>query len=453
MSEPASLESFGYRQELKRALSLRDLVVFGIVFMSPMSSMTLFGIMAEMSQGHNVLCYLLGFSAMLFTAYAYGQMVRAFPIAGSTYSYTQRAVHPKLGFLAGWVMLLDYVLIPMLLYVVSALYAHEFIPAIPFWGWVLLYVVPITFVNIRGVELAAKTNTIMTILMIAALIAFFAASIKYALTGNAELFSWKAIYNAQKFSLNAVVAGSSLAVLSYLGFDAITTLTEEAKDQRQVGTAIILACIVQTFIYLGMAYFGTIVAPDVKAFGNPETAVFGMALKVGGAALQAFISVIIIVSGVSTALVGQASASRLLFGMGRDKVIPAKFFAHLHPTFKTPTYSIVFMAAIGLVGALTISMTTLSEMVTFGGLFGFMCVNLAVTFEYYIKGKSGKVLRHVVCPVLGLVVCAYILWGLSLVARVVGFTWMGLGVVYLVVRSLASEEFTKLLEKGAFAET
>jgi amino acid transporter len=288
--------------------------------------------------------------------------------------------------------------------------------------------------------------------MIVVLLLFFAASIKYALTGHAELFSWTAVYNARDFSLKAVVAGSALAVSSYLGFDAITTLTEEAKDQRQVGTAVILACVVQTFIYLGVAYFGTIVAPDWKAIVNPETAAFRIASKVGGAALQAFVSLVIIVSGVSTALAGQASASRLLFGMGRDKVIPARFFAHVHPKFKTPIYSIVFMAVISLVGALTISMTTLAELVAFGGLFGFMCVNLAVIFQYYIKDKSGSLLWHVLCPLVGLVVCGYILWGLAPVARVVGFTWMGVGVAYLVLRSVLSEDFRKLLEKGAFAE-
>lgn len=452
MKEAASLESFGYHQELKRALSLKDLVVFGMVFMSPMSSMTLFAIMTTMSQGHAVLCYLFGFLGMLFTAFAYGEMARAFPIAGSTYSYTQRAVHPKLGFVAGWVMLLDYVLIPMLLYVVSALYAHEFIPAIPFWGWVLLYVIPITFINIRGVELAAKTNTIMTVLMIAALLAFFAAAVKYALTGHAELISWTAIYNAKTFSLQAMVAGSSLAVLSYLGFDAITTLTEEAKDQRQVGVAIILACVVQTFIYLGMAYFGTIVTPDWAKIANPETEAFRIVFRVGGAALQAFVSLVIIASGVSTALVGQASASRLLFGMGRDKVIPARFFAHLHPRFKTPTYSILFMAVIGLVGSLTISMTSLTQLVTFGGLFGFICVNLAVIFHYYLREKSGRVILHVVCPLIGLLVCGYILMDLSVAGRIVGFTWMGAGVVYLIVRSTLSEDFNRLLERGTFTE-
>lgn len=453
MNETCSLESFGYKQELKRALSLKDLVVFGIVFMSPMSSMTLFAIMTSMSKGHAVLSYLFGFFAMLFTAYSYGQMVKAYPIAGSTYSYTQRAVHPKLGFLAGWVMLLDYVLIPMLLYVVSALYAHEFIPSIPFWGWVLIYIIPITIINIRGVELAAKANTIITVFMIAALVLFFAAAVKYALTGQAELISWTAIYNKDTFSLQAVVAGSSLAVLSYLGFDAITCLTEEANDCAQVGKAIILACVIQTFIYLGMAYFGTIVTPDWASIADPETEAFRIVYKVGGAALQAFVSIVIIVSGVSTALVGQASASRLLFGMGRDKVIPPKLFAHLHPKYKTPVYSILFMAVIGLAGSLTITMTTLTQLVTFGGLFGFMCVNLAVIFHYYIRNKSGRFIMHLLSPLTGLVVCGYIMLDLSDVGRVVGFSWLILGILYLIVRSFFSEGFSKLLEKGMFAET
>jgi amino acid transporter len=453
MSQQVNLESFGYKQELKRSLGLWDLVIFGMVFMAPVSCMTMFGIMATGSRGHNFLSYLLGFTAMLFTAYSYGKMAEAFPIAGSTYSYTQRAINAKLGFLAGWVMLMDYFLIPMLLYVISALFAHALLPQIPFWAWIVIYVVPVTFVNIRGVEVAAKVNMVMTGLMVAAVVAFVAAALKYALTGGVvSVFSFDAIYNPKTFSLSAVVSGSVLAVLSYLGFDAITTLTEEVHEPGgKISTAIIIACVLQTVLYFSVAYFGTLVAPDFTAFKNPDTAFFEIALKVGGSALQTFVTLVIIVSGASTALAGQSAASRLLYGMGRDRMIPAKFFAYLHPRYKTPTYSILFMGVVGLIGALAIGMETLSEMVAFGGIFGFICVNLAVILHFYIKGRSGKFFRHVLCPALGIATCAYIMFGMSPLAKIVGFSWLGIGIVYLVVRSLASSDFKGLLENNALA--
>jgi putrescine importer len=450
MSRDATIEEFGYKQELKRSLSVRDLVIFGIVFMSPLSSMILFGVMSANSHGHNFLSYLVGFVAMLFTAYSYGKMVEAYPIAGSTYSYTQRSISPKLGFLAGWVILLDYFLIPTLLYVISANFASALVPQIPFWVWVLVYVIPVTFINIRGVEVAAKFNFAITGLMMAAVVAFVLASIRYAhITEGFSVFSMKAIYNPETFDWDAVVSGSAMAVLCYLGFDAITTLSEEAHESsHKMRLAIIIACLIQTIIYLLIAYFGTIVTCGLKC-ENVDTAFFDIAFKVGGSFLQVFVTIIIVIAGASTALAGQSSASRVLYGMGRDKMIPAQFFAYLHPKYKTPTYSILAMGVVGLIGSLTISMEQLGEMVTFGGLFGFICVNLSVISHFYVKAKGKRSLVHLIYPLVGMGVCAYILIGLSPFAKTVGFSWMGAGILYLIVRSLWSKDFKQVLESNS----
>lgn len=453
MSETkSSVESFGYQQELKRTLKTRDLVIFGMVFMSPLACMILFGTMTTLSQGHSVLAYVIGFLAMLFTALSYGKMVEAYPIAGSTYSYTQRAIDPRLGFLSGWVMLLDYVLIPMLLFVISANFSNALIPQVPFWAWIVIYITVVTAINLMGVEVAAKANFLMTGVMILAVIAFVAASVKYIMGGHTgSTFSFQAIYNAKTFSLGPVVTASAMAVLSYLGFDAITTLTEEAAvPPKKIGRAIVIACVVQTLIYVSVAYFATVVTPDFTTIKNVDTAFFDIALTVGGTALQTFITLVIMVTGMATALAGQTAASRLLYGMGRDKLIPAKFFAHLHPKYKTPTYSILFMALIALVGALTISFSLISEMVTFGGLFGFICVNAAVIVLYFFKNKDRKLLSNLLYPALGAGICIYIWLSLSPIAKVVGFSWLGVGVVYLVARSLGSVDFRALLEKNSF---
>lgn len=448
MSE-VNLESFGYKQEFKRTLSMRDLVIFGMIFMSPMSAMTLFGIMNVTSNGHSVLAFLFGFVAMLFTALSYGEMVKAFPIAGSTYSYTQRGINPKMGFIAGWGMLLDYFLIPMFLYVLSASYAHAFLPQIPYWVLILAYVIPVTFINIIGVEVAAKANTIMTVIMLFAVGAFIFSAIHYVLVGHGlSLFSAKAIYNPATFNFHSMVAGSAMAVLSYLGFDAITTLSEEVNESgKMIGKAIIIACLLQTVIYLAISYFGNLVFTDYSIIKNPDTVLYDIAFQIGGSSLQIFLTLVIIVSGASTALAGQSAASRLLYGMGRDRLIPSKLFSYLHPKYNTPTFSILFMGIIGIIGALTISMITLSEMVTFGGLFGFICVNLSVINHYFIKGNSKRVFLHIIMPILGIIVCTYILFSLSTVAKIVGFSWMFIGVIYVTIRSFLSSDFKELLKK------
>jgi len=294
----------------------------------------------------------------------------------------------------------------------------------------------------------------MTVIMFAAIIAFVVLALKYIITGDVSGgFSIATIYNKDTFVFKGLVSGSAVAVVSYLGFDAITTLSEETNvGGRKIGLAIMLACLIQTLIYIIVAFLATAIVPDYTKIANPDTAFFDIASKVGGSFLQIFVSIVIMIAGVGTSLAGQSAASRLLYGMGRDKVIPKKMFSYLHPKFKTPFNSILFMSIIGTVGALFLSVGTVSELTAFGGLFGFTCVNLSVIVYYYFKNKSGKVVRHLIVPLLGMCVCVYILLGLSTIAKIVGFTWMGLGIVYLIVRCGISEDFKQNISNITFKE-
>lgn len=433
----SSLEAFGYKQELKRTLKFKDLVIFGMVFMSPVSCMTLFGLLNGISRGHAVLAYLVGFCAMLFTAYSYGKMARAFPVAGSTYSYTQRAIHPYLGFIAGWVMLLDYVLIPLLLYVISANFACALFPQIPYWVWVLIFIIPVTIVNLLGIDVAAKVNNAMTMLMLLGVFCFIALAIINLTDGGlTKSLLLNGVYNPETFSFKPLISASAIAVLSYLGFDAITTLSEEVNGSgSKVGAAAILACIFQTIIYISVVYFAVLTVPDFMSLDNPDTAFFNVAHVVGGVTFQTLITLIIMVSGIATALAGQSAAARLLYGMGRDKMIPASYFAWLHPKYLTPSYSIIFMALLGAIGSFTLRLETISELVTFGALFGFICVNLSVIVHYWIKIKGSTKLQYLLFPSIGTIVCVYIWINLSPLSKTVGFTWMALGIIYLGVKS------------------
>lgn len=430
--------------ELKRVLKTRDLVIFGMVFMAPVSAQTLFGTLTTVSQGHGVLAYLLGLLAMIFTAYCYGQMAKVYPKAGSTYSYTSQAIHPYAGFMAGWSILLDYVLIPVLLYKISAIFLMEVIP-LPLWAMLLVFVVPVTIFNVLGAKTSARVNMFMTAIMLLSIILFviYAAIFLAQNEGFGAIFQLKGIYNPDTFSMGALVAAANIAVLSYLGFDSVTTMAEDSRvTGKMVGQAAILACVINACFYIAQVYFGTLVTPDLNGFESVDTAFFELATLVGGGGLATFLTLIIAVSGISTALAGQASASRLLFGMGRDGVLP-KFYSRLHPKYRTPIYSILFMAVVGYLIALWVDLGALFLVIVFGALIGFMGVNLSTFAEYFVKQKKrsgADWIKYVLFPLIGLVVCVYIFMGMDTIGKIVGGIWFAIGLVFLAI---ASKGFTR----------
>ncbi|MGO0059181.1 APC family permease [Brevibacillus fluminis] len=451
----AIAESMGYKQELKRVLKTRDLIVFGMVFMAPVSAQTLIGNLSIVSAGHAVLAYLVGLLAMLFTAYSYGKMAGAFPIAGSTYSYTSKAIHPYLGFIAGWCILLDYLLIPMLLYKLSAVFALELFPTVPLWLMLLIFLVPVTLFNYYGAKATSRINLIMTGFMLLSIVLFVIFAVKALLggAGAGAIFSMKGIYNSATFSWDSLIAAASIAVLSYLGFDSVTTMAEDSDvTGKMVGRAALWALVISTFFYVAQAYFAALVAPDFHSFQSPDTAFFEIATKVGGDGLALICTLIISISGISTALAGQAAASRVLYGMGRDRVLP-NLFAFLHPKHKTPVYSILFMAVVGYIGSLLIDLGYLFLIIVFGALIGFICVNLSVFTEFYVRRKQRGGLgffTNLVLPLIGLIICLYILWGMDRIGHLVGISWMAVGIIVLAIMTQGFKRTGEILKEETF---
>ncbi|RJS59935.1 APC family permease [Bacillus sp. PK3_68] len=436
-TETNGIQAEASAHSLKKVLKTRDLVIFGMVFMAPVSAQTLFGELTQLSKGHAVLSYVVGLVAMIFTAFCYGKMAGAFPKAGSTYSYTSQAIHPQLGFMAGWAILLDYLLIPMLLYKLSAVFLMELIPSVPLWIVLLIFVVPVTLSNYFGARVTSRVNMYMMLLMFFSLALFIGFAVKSIISsgGISSLFSLQGIYNRDTFSMNSLVTGASIAVLSYLGFDAVTTMSEDSKvTGKMVGRAAILSLLISSFFYICQVYFATLAAPDFTSFASQETAFFEIATAVGGSPLATICTLIIAVSGISTALAGQASASRILFSMGSDKMLP-DFFARLHPKYQTPVNSIASLAIVGYIGAVFIPLSVLFQLIVIGALFGFVCVNLSVVKEFYFRRKERQgwqFITNLLFPLLGLSVCVYIFFGISPIGKTIGFIWLSAGFCLLM---------------------
>jgi amino acid transporter len=377
--------------------------------------------------------------AMLFTAASYGKMAGAFPAAGSTYTYAQRSLNDHVGFLAGWAMILDYFLIPLLSVVYAALTAGRLLPGVPYLVWAVLFTVSITLINIRGIKMTARASRVMMVIMTFSAVLFVALAAFRVVQGHGWGGLWvgAAIFNRGTFVLRPLMLGAGIAALSYIGFDAVSTLAEDTQDpERNIAIATVAVCIIQTVFCFATVYLAALVWPDYSSFPESETAILDISRLLGGAWMFGFITFVLLVAGLASALTGQAGASRLLFGMGRDGVISRSIFAHVSPRYSTPTRSIYVMAVFTLVGSLLMRFELAVQLLNFGAFVGFILVNLSVIRHYYFRRQLRAGLgffTNLVFPLLGTITCVYLWINLSAKAKAVGFIWLGLGVIYLAV--------------------
>ena len=423
----------------KRVLSLWDLVLFGLAFVGPTAPYSMFGIGTVRSLGHLPLVYLVAMLAMSLTAVSYGRMAAAIPDAGSTYVYASRALHPYAGYFAGWGMILDYILIPLLSVIFIGLTANKLVPQVPYALWVILAGAAITAVNLRGIKVTARANTLLNTIMIGSLAWFVIMAVRALLSGVGEgtLLSSRPFYNPTEFSFHAIMGATSLAALSFLGFDGISTLAEDARNpRRDIWRATLLVCLVAGFLFILQSYLAQLVWPDFRGFSPIETAFMDVGKRIGGELLFYGISFVLLVGGIASAITGQASASRLLYGMGRDRLLPHRVFGYIHPRLGTPVYSVTLMGTIHVLGALALRYSEAAELVNFGALLGFMAVDLCVWRLYYCRlgqRQANRLIPNLVLPFIAFAVCLVIWINLSRLALLLGAVWMGIGLVYLAL--------------------
>jgi len=431
-----SLEQFGYQQELKRALTTKDLVVYGMIFMVPIAPFGVFGFVWNDAKGMVPLAYLLGLLGMFFTAMSYASMSRAFPMAGSVYSYVQRGLHEVAGFFSGWLILLDYILVPALLYIFSAVALRPLLPRVPDWIWLVAFVSFNAVVNLLGVQLTARVNRYMLGIELATLALFIVLGLGALYGGHgAGGLTVKPVYDPAVFSMATVAGATSIAVLSFLGFDGISTLAEESQGgQGAVGRATLLALLLVGLLFIVQTWIATDLAHGMR-FSSPETAFYEVAERAGGVWLRNLtLIVIVIASGIANAMAAQAAVSRILFAMARDRKLPT-VLASVHPRYRTPYVSTLVVAAISLVVGLffTKRVDDLSRIVNFGALTGFLLLHLSVINHYFIRERSGDWLRHLLFPLGGLLVIGYVLYEMDNAAKMMGACWIAAGIVYFVV--------------------
>lgn len=438
-----SVEAFGYHQELKRSLSFTDLLVYGLIFMVPIAPFGIFGSVFQGSGGMVALAYAVGGLAMAFTAASYSQMSRAFPMAGSVYTYAGRGIAPPVGFIAGWMILLDYVLVPALLYLIAAIAMNSILTAVPVWVWLVAFVVLNTVVNYFGIEFTARVNRVMLVAELVVLAVFLVIGIAALASGEGRGFDLSPVYNSDTFSLELVFGAVSIAVLSFLGFDGISTLAEENRDSaRSIGKAMIAALALAGTLFVVQTWVAALLVPDpdtLIAEGDAAgTAFYDAAEVAGGAWLSTLTAVATAIAwGFANSLVAQAATSRLLFAMARDRQLPA-FLRRVHPTRRVPVNATLLVAAVSLVLGLYMEsredgITLLSTLVNFGALSAFLLLHVSVVVHYVVRRRSRNWWLHLAVPVIGFAILVYVVINAQVAAQTLGFSWLVVGLVVMGV--------------------
>jgi amino acid transporter len=447
---------------LRRVLTLWDLIFYGIVLIQPIAPVPLYGVAQKLSNGHFVTTIFIALSAMMITAVSYGRMAALYPSAGSAYTYVGRGLNPHLGFLAGWAMILDYLLQPLINTVWIATALHErYVPQVPYVVWAALIIVIITALNLAGIRSSARANKVLLFFMFIVVGFFLIFALRY-LFGNQGwngVISSLPFYDPSTFDTRTVLTATSFAALTYIGFDGVTTLAEDVENpKRNVLLATVVTCIFAGGFSALEAYLAARVWPDWHLFPNLETAFMDVCRRVGGPFLFHAMAVIIVLAAFGSALTGSLGAARLLFGMGRDNVLPKRVFGHLS-VGNTPTYNLLLISALALGGAIGLhhignAYEHAGQLLNFGAFLAFMGVNFATFWQFTVVSRQDRrhVIRDAILPLFGFAFCALIWINLNTVAKTVGGIWFVLGLAYAAVKTRGFRAAPAIIDFGSGGE-
>ena len=375
--------------------------------------------------------------AMLFTAISYGRMANIYPSSGSAYAYVSRAIHPSLGyFVVGWGMIFDYIMNPIICVIWISKAAMNLIPEIPYGVYAVAFACLFTVMNLRGIESSSRTNYIIATGLGVVIILFLGAAIRYLfINPPANAADWtRPFYDPKTFTLSSVSAGASLAVLTYIGFDGISTLSEEVHNpRRNILLATVLVCIITGILASIQVYFAQMVWPTTT-FPDQDTAFCYVAGKAGGQWLFHTVNIALLIATIGSGSGAHLGAGRLLYGMGRDHAIPNKFFAAINPKTRIPSNNIILVGVIVLIGVFILSYPLGAQLLNFGALIAFMGVNVSAFVHYYLKAEK-KRFTYLIVPLLGFTVCLYLWFSLGIKAKIVGISWLSIGLIYGAYRT------------------
>lgn len=418
---------------LRRSLKLWHLIVYGIVIIQPTAPMGIYGVVSNVARGHVVTTILIGMVAMLFTAVSYGRMARIYPSAGSAYTYVGKELNSLAGYVVGWSMLMDYLLNPIICVIWCSAAARNVLPSIPYAAWAVAFVVLFTLLNLRGVKASGRVNAILAIGMSLVVVVFLAYAVRYlALIARPVGGQWLTpFYDPSTFSPSSLFRGTSIAVLTYIGFDGISTMSEEVENpRRNIMLATVFTCLIIGILSALEVYVAQLAWPYRGAFPDAlvDTAYVHVARRIGGSFLFQLLNATLLLANMGSGIAAQFGAARLLYGMGRGNALPQRFFGVLSVKTAIPHNNVLLVGGVTLMGVFLLTYERGAELLNFGAFIAFMGVNAAALLHYRFRTKE-KVLLPLGIPLAGLLVSAFIWLNLGRNAQLLGFSWIVIGLL------------------------
>ncbi|GGY77013.1 APC family permease [Streptomyces nitrosporeus] len=431
---------------LRRTLGFRDLVVYGLLFIAPMAPVGVFGTLDAKSHGAVALVYLAATVVMAFTAFSYAQMVRVAPLAGSVFAYARKGLGEGPGFIAGWMAMLDYLLIPAVAYLFSGIAMNALVPEVSRWVWTALAVVVTTLLNLWGVRAAARVGFAVLAMEIAVLLVFVVSAVVVLVRDGAQRGWLTPLTGDAGFSLTAVLGAVSVAVLSYLGFDAIASFAEEVTGgSAKVARAVLFCLVLAGTLFVVQSYLAALLEPVSSAElaadpGKQGSAFYDAVDSSVGTWLHDLVAVSKAIGAAFAALAGQAAAGRLVFAMAREGRLPS-VLSRVDAKSGVPRLAILGAAVVTLVAAVWAArrddgLDHLVSVVDIGALTAFVLLHASVVGWFAVRRMEGRPSwwRHVLVPVVGAVVLIAVIWEATTSAQVVGVCWLGVGLVVLALQ-------------------
>lgn len=434
---------------LKQSLSLWQVVVMGLAYLTPMAVFDTFGIVSEITSGHVATSYLLALAGILFTAFSYGHLVRKYPYAGSAYTYAQKTFSPNVGFMVGWSSLLDYMFMPMINMLLAKIYLTAMFPNVEPWIFIFGLVAVMTVLNLRGIDLVANFNGVIVFAQIAIILVFIGLMAHSLSLGEGEgvIASVRPFYS-EEISLAPLFTGATILCFSFLGFDGLSSLSEETKDaKRVIPRAIVLTALIGGVIFVSVSYFLQLFFPDISRFQQLDAVLPEIALYVGGNLFQSVVLVATTIAVLASGMAAHAGVARILYVMGRDNMLPNKGFGYIHPKWRTPAFNVILVGLLAL-SAVSFDLEMALALVNFGALVAFTFVNLSVIVQFYIKEKRNQSLKdhlqYFALPLCGAATIGVLWINLEPQSLELGLIWAAVGVLYLALRSLRLRKAVEL---------
>ena len=436
MSANASAAPATQRVQLRKTLTLVQVVMMGLAYLQPMTIFDTFGIVSGLTDGHVATAYIFALIAVLFTAVSYGKLVQRFPSAGSAYTYAQKAISPHVGFMVGWSSLLDYLFMPMINILLAKIYMEAIFPGVPSWIFVVALVGMMTAFNLRGIKVVANLNSIIVVVQVAIMVVFLGLLVRgvYMGEGMGTLATTKPFFS-ENAHVVPMITGATILCFSFLGFDGISSLSEETPNAGKViPKAIFLTALIGGIIFVVVSYFLQLYFPDISRFKDPDASQPEIMLYVAGKFFQSVILCFSCVTVLASGMAAHAGVSRLLYVMGRDGVFPEKLFGYVHPKWRTPTFNVLLVGAVAM-SAVTFDLVTATALINFGALVAFTFVNLSVISQFYIREKRNRTLKdhinYLVLPVIGALTVGALWLNLESSSMTLGLVWGAIGLGYL----------------------